>query len=417
MIVSVVASAAAKPNVVLILVDDLGYGELGVYGGRQIPTPHIDALARSGVLLTDGYASAAQCAPTRAGLMTGRYQESFGFYYNPPAATNPAYPRFGLPADEVTLGQALQRQGYVTGLVGKWHLGFKPEQFPLQRGFDSFFGILDGGHVYLGSQPGVPIYRGTAKVTEKSYLTRAFARESVAFIHAHAHEPFFLYAAFTAVHAPLQAEPAMLQRFAAIPDLRRRTFAAMLASLDDAVGEIVRALAQEGLTRDTLVLFLSDNGGPTFTTTSSNGPLRSGKGSSYDGGIRVPFFLAWPGHLGAGQLYRRPVISLDLFPTIMAAATGRTYADPRLDGVNLLPFLAAPAAARAPHRDLFWNGAVRQGDWKLVLRQPRPELYDLRRDIGEAHDLAASRRTLAAELRRTYAAWEARLPPPSWPAR
>jgi arylsulfatase A-like enzyme len=414
------AAARAKPNAVLILADDLGYGELGAYGGRQIPTPNLDALARGGVQFTDGYASAPQCAPTRAGLMTGRYQQRFGFYNNPPPRDHPAWVRFGLPTGEVTLAEELKRQGYATGLVGKWHLGFKPEQHPRRRGFDEFFGFLDGGHAYRGETPGVPLYRNFRVVEESQYLTRAFARESVAFVRRNADRPFFLYAAFNATHLPLQAEPAMLARFAHIADVKRRTFAAMLATLDEAVGDIVRAIRAEGLDRDTLVVFLTDNG-CNLQSTCRNAPLRAGKGLLYEGGIRVPFLLSWPGTVPSGQRFGRPVVALDLFPTFLAAATGRDYANPRLDGVNLLPFVTGRVTG-APHDRLFWGGrsagAVRRGDWKLhVPLPPQPvQLYNLRQDIAETRNQAASQPGLVAELRRVRDAWARTLPPPLWPA-
>ena len=414
-------AASARPNIVLIVADDLGYGELGAYGARDIPTPNLDALARAGVTFLDGYVSAPQCAPARAGLMTGRYQQRFGFHFNPPPPDHPAYGRFGLPAGETTLAQALKQLGYATALIGKWHLGFGPAQHPLRRGFDEFFGFLDGSHVYFGVDPVVPLYRGWAEHVERAYLTRAFARESVAFIRRQAERPFFLHVAFNAVHVPLEAVPGLLRRFAHIPGLKRRTFAAMLASLDEAVGAVVRAIRDQGLADKTLIVFLGDNGCPTAKTTCRNVPLRAGKGYLYEGGVRVPFMLAWPGRVPAGQRDRRPVVSLDLLPTLLAAATGTDYADPHLDGVNLLPYLDGRRRDQ-PHAALFWggrrSGTVRRGDWKLVDLPPAPaQLYNLRHDIGETRDLAAQAPDLVAELRQARGAWAASLLPPAWPGR
>ena len=414
------ARARPQPNLVLILADDLGSGEIGAYGARGIPTPNIDALARSGALFTDGYASAPQCSPSRAALLTGRYQQRFGHYNNPPPRSHPAFQRFGLPLSETTLAQELRRRGYATGLVGKWHLGFKPAHFPLRRGFDEFFGFLDGGHVYFGDEPGNPIYRGWNVVHEGQYLTRAFARESAAFIRRHASRPFFLFAAFNATHLPLQAEPAMLARFAYIADEKRRHFAAMLAHLDEAVGTIAGTVRSLGLARDTLVVFVTDNGCVTAKSTCRNTPLRGGKGMLYEGGIRVPFLVSWPGTIPAARRVTQPVTLRDLFPTFLAAATGAAYADPKLDGVDLLP-LAKGSTAAPPHGYLFWgagrSGAVRKGDWKLLDLPPAPaQLFNLRQDPGERTNLAASRPALVEKLRRARVAWGKELVPPLWPA-
>jgi arylsulfatase A-like enzyme len=405
--------ARPRPNLVLILADDLGYGELGVYGGRDIPTPNLDALARSGALFTDGYASAHNCSPSRAALLTGRYQQRFGHHHNPP------HRRFGMPTSETTLAQVLRRRGYATGLVGKWHLGTRPEHHPLSRGFDEFFGFLDAIHRYFGEEPGLPLYRGRTVVREAQYLTRAFARESAAFVRRHAARPFFLFAAFNATHTPLQAEPAMLARFAHIADPKRRLFAAMLAHLDDAVGTIVRTLRSQGLARDTLVAFVTDNGCNTAASTCRNAPLRGGKGYLYEGGIRVPFLLSWPETIPPGRRVAHPVTARDLFPTFLAAATGAPYADARLDGVDLLP-LARGATAEAPHGHLFWGaggwGAVRKGAWKLLDLPSTPaQLYDLRRDRAERTNLAAIHPALVDELRRARVAWGKGLVPPLWP--
>lgn len=403
-------AAEPRPNIVLIMADDLGFGEIGAYGVPGAPTPRIDALARSGVRLTDGYVTAPQCAPTRAGLMTGRYQQRFGFYNNPPAPSHPTYQRFGLPASEGTLAEALKRQGYATGLVGKWHLGFKPEQHPMSRGFDEFFGFLSGGHGYFGNEPGNPILRNRKVVTESAYLTRAFTREAITFIERNANRPFFLYAAYNSVHLPLQAERHMLARFTAVKDPRRRQFLAMLGALDEGVGAIVDTLRARGLLRRTLVVVTSDNGCVTAKSTCRNTPLRGGKGMLHEGGVRVPFVLSWPGVLPAGKTFRRTVSTLDLFPTFLSAASGGRYRNPRLDGVDLLPFLTGKLV-RDPHRYLFWGsrnqGTVRAENYKLSIGGDGTRLYDLRADIGETTDLAARRpqvRDRLARARRVGAA-------------
>jgi arylsulfatase A-like enzyme len=319
---------ARKPNVVMLFADDLGYGELGSYGGKEIPTPNLDALAKSGTLFTDGYVSAAVCSPSRAGLMTGRYQQRFGYHHNPPDHNDPGFKNFGLPDVEVTIAQEIKKAGYTTGMIGKWHLGFRKEQHPVSKGFDEFFGHIDGSHPYIGELKSDPILRGTVKAPESQYLTRAYAREAVSFIERHRKEPFFLYVAFNAVHLPFHAEPQMLARFAHIKDQNRRYFAALLAYMDDATGEIVASLRKQGLEKDTLVVFVSDNGGITGRSTCRNTPLRGVKGQFFEGGVRVPFMMSWNGTIPAGQRYQQPVSSRDLFPTFLSVATDGAYRNP-----------------------------------------------------------------------------------------
>ena len=301
--------------------------------------------------------------------MTGKYQQRFGFYGNEPPPGDPHGTAFGLPMGERTLGHMLRHQGYATGIVGKWHLGFTPDRFPLKRGFQEFFGFLDSEHPYFGpdlENPDNLIYRGYNRVTEPQYLTRAFVREAVSFIQRHASHPFFLYAPFNATHLPLQAEPAMLARFAHIADTKRRYFSAMLTHLDETVGAIITAIRAVGLERDTLVVFVSDNGCITAKSSCRNAPLRGGKFNLWEGGIRVPFILSWPGTIGAARAYRQPVSALDLVPTLLTAAKGAAYVDPSLDGVNLLPYLTGPAAS-APHDYLFWGSKT-----NLIIRDIHP---------------------------------------------
>ena len=410
------AEREGKPNLVLILADDLGYGELGVQGGRDLPTPHIDSIAQAGVRFTQGYVSCPVCAPTRAGLMTGRYQQRFGLETNP----GPQAPAdYGLPLDQVTIAERLKSLGYATGMVGKWHLGNRTELSPPRRGFDEFFGFLGGSDSYYPPRPGA-ILRGTEVAEEQGYLTEAFAREAVAFIGKHAREPFFLYLAPNAVHMPLQAPDRYLSRFAGIQDPTRRTFAAMLAALDDAVGQVLAALREHQLERNTLLVFLSDNGGPTAKTTSGNGPLRGFKAQVLEGGIRIPFMMQWPGHLAAGQVYRQPVTSLDLHATLTTAAGATIRPEWGLDGVDLLPFLHGERTA-APHPALFWRirdqWAIRQGDWKLLsLPAGTPELYHLSEDVGEAHNLAGDMPDRVKELTAAWQAWSSQLQAPRWSA-
>lgn len=416
------AAGPRRPNLVVILADDLGYGELGVQGCRDIPTPHIDSIAAGGVRFTDGYVTHPVCAPTRAGFLTGRYQQRFGFEFNP-GPEGQASDSFGVPLSERLLPERLRQAGYATGLVGKWHLGFRPELTPTQRGFGEFFGFLGGAHPYLpGRAPrGGDILRGSEPVDEKDYLTDAFAREVVAFIDRHRAEPFFLYLALNAVHGPLESIAKYLDRFPHISDPKRKTFAAMCAAMDDAVGAVLTALRTHGLADNTLVAFFSDNGGPTAQTSSGNGPLRGFKGQVYEGGVRVPFMMQWPGHLPAGSVYRQPVVSLDVHATALAAAGVALPQDAPLDGVDLLPFLTGANTA-PPHDRLCWRageqGAIRMGDWKLV-RGARGggsawELYNLAEDIGEATDRAAAGPEKVKELQAAWEAWNAQLAVPKW---
>jgi arylsulfatase A-like enzyme len=411
--------AGRRPNIVVIVADDLGYADLGCQGCKDIPTPHIDSIAQHGIRFTNGYVSCPVCSPTRAGLMTGRYQQRFGHEFNL-GSVQKAADNFGLPLTEKTLPQLLKAAGYATGMVGKWHLGYRPEYHPQKRGFDEFFGFLSGSHPYLDArkQSNNPIVRGTQPVDEKEYLTDAFAREAVAFIGRHQKEPFFLYFAPNAVHAPLQAVAKYRDRFPNLKDEKRHTYAAMLSALDDAVGQVLGRLRAAGLEENTLVFFISDNGGPTPVTSSRNDPLRGTKGTVWEGGIRVPFLLQWKGKLPAGKVYDYPVIALDILPTSLAAAGVKPPPGTQLDGVDLLPYLSGRNSAR-PHETLYWRfgvqRAMRKGDLKLVWLDDRPpQLYDLATDIGEQKDLAASRPEVVKSLQDEYARWNAQLMKPLW---
>jgi len=413
------AESARKPNIIVIVSDDYGYAEIGVQGCPDVPTPRIDSLARNGVRFTNGYVSCPVCSPTRAGLMTGRYQQRFGHEFNPgPALAADA--EFGLSLKETTLAERLKSLGYATGMVGKWHLGYKPAFHPTKRGFDEFFGFLGGAHPYLGERrgDGNPIMRGTTPVEEKEYLTDAFGREAVAFIEKHKSEPFFLYLAFNAVHNPLEAPEKYLKRFESLPG-KRRTFAAMLSAMDDNVGRVLDKVRELKLEEDTLIFFVSDNGGPTPNTTSRNDPLRGTKGQVYEGGIRVPFLVQWKGQLPAGKVYEQPVIALDIHPTAVAAAGGKIAPEWKLDGVNLLPYLKGEKTD-APHAALFWRfgeqHAIRQGDWKLLKTRgaAKPELYNLAEDVSEKNDLAEKHPDKVKQLTEAYNAWNAQLQEPRW---
>jgi arylsulfatase A-like enzyme len=413
---------ARKPNVLMIVADDLGYADLGCQGGRDVVTPQIDSLARDGVRCTNAYVTCPVCSPTRAGLITGRYQQRFGHEFNPGNGANTA-PNFGLPLSETTLADRLKAEGYRTGIVGKWHLGFKPEFHPLRRGFDEFFGFLGGSHPYLPTEPGLaePILRGTEPVAEPAYLTEALTREATAFIDRNRGGPFFLYLTYNAVHAPMQVTQSYADRFKSTSDEVRRTHLAMLSALDDGVGAVLDRLRQHGLDEDTLVLFISDNGGPTRVTTSRNDPLSGLKGQVREGGIRVPLLARWKGRLPAGKVYDPPVISLDIVPTSLAASGATLSSGAKVDGTNLLPYLSGERTD-PPHGALFWRygvqSAVREGDWKLVrIGSDPPQLFNLRNDVGEQHDLSRSNPEKAKSLDDALRAWASQLAAPLWPNR
>ncbi len=427
------AAGANKPNILLILADDLGYGELSIQGNPQIPTPNIDSLARNGVRFTSGYVSGPYCSPTRAALMTGRYQQRFGHEFNPGPAQR-AEVTFGLSLKEKTIGDRLKEAGYATGWFGKSHLGYAPQFHPLKRGFDEYFGFLGGAHDYLDAvgDSGNPILRGTNVVDTIDYTTDAFGREAVKFIEKHRAGPWFVYLPFNAVHAPLEALPKHLARFPNIAERKRHTFAAMLSAMDDAVGAVLAKIRELGQEEKTLIFFLSDNGGPTAQTTSGNGPLRGFKAQTWEGGIRVPYIIQWKGHLPAGKVDDRPVIQLDILPTALAAAGVELKPQWNLDGVNLLPYLDG-SRSEPPHSALYWRFggqlAIRKGDWKLVkapglaagaqalsgkASTDQAELYNLARDIGEKTNLATSEPAKFQELAAAWNAWNAELVEPSW---
>jgi arylsulfatase A-like enzyme len=408
-----------KPNVVVIISDDQGYADVGYHGCKDIPTPHIDSLVANGVRFSSGYVSCPVCSPTRAGLITGRYQQRFGHEFNTGPPPGSLEEHVGLPLTEVTLADLMKQAGYVTGAVGKWHLGMRPKYHPLKRGFDEFFGFQHGGHSYLRLKPDSynPIQRGTEPVHEKEYLTDAFTREAVAFIEHHHDEPFFLYLTYNAVHTPMEATEKYLSRLSSIGNKRRRTYAAMLSAMDDGIGAVLKKVREHGLEQDTMIFFFSDNGGPA-ANASRNDPLRGTKGTMYEGGIRVPFLLQWPRRVRGGSVYEDPVISLDVLPTVVAAAGGELPKDRPVDGIDLIPYVTG-AKQGPPHERLFWRSgnryAVRHKNWKLVKpRAGATELYDLSKDIGEHSDLAEREPDTVAQLNHALTDWEKQMIAPRW---
>lgn len=420
----ITAAPPQKPNILFIVGDDMGYADVGFHRCKDIPTPNLDRLAAGGVRFTNGYVSGPYCSPSRAGLMTGRYQTRFGHEFNPSGSN-------GLPLTETTIADRLKSAGYVTGIVGKWHLGSLPEMHPQKRGFDEFFGFLGGAHSYFEA---AGILRGNEQVKELDYTTDAFGREAVAFIEQHKAEPWFLYLAFNAVHTPMHATDDRLAKFEGIADKERRAYDAMMLAMDEAIGRVQRAIAEAGLENRTLVTFISDNGGPTMPGVTVNGsrndPLRGSKRTTLEGGIRVPFVVSWPTHLKPG-VFEQPAIQLDLHATALAVAGVEVSPEWKLDGVNLLPFLTGEKSG-PPHDALYWRFgeqmAIRTGDYKLVQydsnadtrtggrNQPvtTPRLYNLSTDIGETKDLSQEMPEKAKELQAKWGAWNATLVKPLW---
>ena len=343
---AVAVAQTRPPNIVLIVADDLGYADLGIHGGKDVATPSIDALAAAGARFTNAYSTGCVCSPSRVGLLTGRYQQRTGHDSNP-------HRQFGLDLKEVTLAQRLKSAGYATGIVGKWHLGDSKEQNPLARGFDEFYGILEHG-IGPGEKGGkeIVVYRGWDRAETPADHTTAFGREAVAFIERHKDQPFFLYVPFTAVHAPHVAPPDAVKKVEQIADPRRRRYLAMLATLDEMVGRIAAKLREEKLEENTLVAFMSDNGGPDGAP--DNGALRGGKWTLWEGGIRSPLFVAWRGRIPAGRVSDEPVIQLDLAATALAASGIPPKSEWKLDGVNLLPLLEGKSS-RLDREALFWR--------------------------------------------------------------
>ena len=408
------ATQSRKPNVIVILADDLGYADLGCQGSSDAKTPHIDSLAENGVRCTASYVTAPQCGPSRAAILTGRYQNRFGFESNE-FAYKP-----GLPRSETLISDRMKAAGYATGYIGKWGVTSERHSYPPQRGFDESYWNQDG-NLYFPDTPSkhnVRVHRGNDPVEQPAYSTDAFGREAVAFIERHKDEPFFLFVSFITPHVPMEAKPEDMARFPDADDPLRRTLLAMVACMDDNVGRILHALKKDELEKDTLIVFLSDNGGYPGNA-SRNDPFSGGKSQMLEGGIREPLILQWKGQLPSGVVYDRPVISLDILPTALAAAGAKVDPAWKLDGVNLLPFLSGEDVG-APHESLFWRfnfplkspqrhgWAVRQGDWKLVrngLERRPPALYNLKDDPAEEHDLSVGYPGRVNSLRALWDQW------------
>ncbi|MGA9657706.1 MAG: sulfatase-like hydrolase/transferase [Asticcacaulis sp.] len=411
---------AQQPNVIIILTDDQGYSDVGFNGSKDIPTPNIDRIAHEGARFDRGYVTFPVCGPSRAGLLTGRYQDRFGFLLNP--SENPDDPHAGLPLSEETMGQVVKPAGYDTMAIGKWHMGSVTGYRPLQRGFDEFYGFLNGGHNYYaekfhdvdptkvkgdGELYATRLLRNDTKVDAKGYMTDILSAEAVDYIDREhtKKKPFFLYLAYNAPHAPIAAPPKYTDRFPNVTDPQRKIYDGMVSAVDDGVGTILDKLDQLGIADNTIVFFLSDNGGPLVRAKngSINLPLRGGKGDMFEGGVRVPFAVRWPAQIPAGIDYPHAVSSMDILATVVGVNHIDMTGKNPLDGVNLVPYLQDKTFASVPHDALFWRyhsndahsdtyvqQAVTSGDAKFVQRQNNKMLFDLKSDKGEQHNLIAT---------------------------
>lgn len=416
---------ANSPNIIIILTDDMGYADVGFNGCLDIPTPHIDKIAERGVVFTNGYVSYCVCGPSRAGLMTGRYQDRFGYSRNP--LFTPNDPQMGLPLSEETLADVLGKANYKSLAIGKWHLGAHESLHPLKRGFNDFYGFLGGGHQYFpetftlndsydarneNDSYKIKLHRNYQHVEEKEYLTDALSREAVSYIEKNKDRPFFIYLAYNAPHTPLQATEQYLSRFENIKEPKRKTYAAMVSAVDDGVGQVLSKLEALNLMENTIIVFLSDNGGPENSNGSDNGVLRGQKSDLFDGGIRVPFAMQWPAKIPGGIKYKNPVISLDIFATVIAQAQTQVKTKNPIDGVNLIPYLTG-LKTEEPHDYLFWRKfdskdfAVRKGNQKLVIKNAGEKmLFDLKNDISEENNLSAEGNQQTEILSNELKKWE-----------
>lgn len=435
---SMIAAPVTRPNIVLILADDLGYGDLGSYGGKTVPTPHLDRLAREGVRFTDAYVTSPSCAPSRLSLMSGAYPQRFGMTWNDDRSAHK------LPDTQRLLPELLRSAGYTTALVGKWNI-----VRPAETVFDEVMDLVEWESDYLPQSDGRYIGSGaTSGVGVRSsktqgwgperagdeYLTDRMARHAAEFVGRQTAKPFFLYVGFNAVHSPWQGRKTDQARFADLPHEVLQLYASMVVALDDGVGRILGALREHGREENTLVIFLSDNGPakggphiegwkpdwPAQIIVGSAAPLRGAKTDLYEGGIREPFIVRWPARLQAGAVFRAPVIANDVLPTLCAVGGAEVPAATVVDGVDLIPFLRGERTG-VPHDTLYWKiksaVALRRNEWKLVRLAPewKPQLYQLTDDIGETRDLADTRPEIVEQLQAAWETWNRPLPPPARP--
>lgn len=419
------ASAADKPNVVILFSDDAGYADFGFQPScaaeMKALTPNIDTIARDGARFTNAYMSGSVCSPSRAGLMTGRYQERFGFDNN----LHPGVNNTGLDLKETFGVKRLQGMGYETGLIGKWHLGYPAEYHPNQRGFDHFHGLLQGSRPYFPMEKPSPhrvLQKNGEPLPEEGYVTDRLGDAACDFINGNKEKPFYLFVSFTSPHDPLEPKKEDADRTAHIKESRRKKYAGLVVSLDDNVGKILKCLEENGLDKNTIVLFTNDNGGQT-QTGAVNTPLKGRKGQLAEGGIRVPWSVRWPGKIKPGSVIEDPVISLDILPTVVEAIGESVDPAWKLDGTSFLGLMTGGADA-LPERPLFWRQhgstgerAIRIGNWKLHHDREagkEPALYDLEKDISEASDIASDHPEVVKSMLATLDEWESHMVEPRW---
>lgn len=411
-----IAPAVEPPNILLILVDDAGFEDFGFMGSPDLLTPHIDRLAAMGTVFSDAHVTATVCSPSRAGLLTGRYQQRFGHEMNVPPH------HLGMDPTEHTLGDTLGEAGYRTFYIGKWHLGNRTFYHPGNRGFDEFYGFLEGSRSYF-PLPAIDhpqnyraLLHNRTQVDFEGYLTDVFTDRAIQYLDTAGEQPWLLFLSYNAPHTPMHAKPEDLARFAGHP---RQKLAAMMWSLDENIGRLTAALEARGELENTLIFFLSDNGGAgAHNNQSSNAPLKGWKGNKFEGGHRVPFFVTWKGTLPAGESFDGLTSALDLYATALAVSGLEATTGKPLDGVNLLPFLTGEATG-APHERLFWRkdqmAAMREGSLKLIRVEGLGyRLYDLAADPVESHDLRAERPADFARLTDTLIAWDRDMGVPQW---
>ena len=412
------------PNVIVIISDDQGYADVGFHGSKEIFTPNIDRIANNGVIFSEGYVSYAVCSPSRAGLITGRYQNRFGYTRNILLA--PKDSTMGLPLTEQTLPDVLGKANYKTKAIGKWHLGAHESLVPERRGFDEFFGFIIGGHRYFPEDLTINdltearrqmdgyitrIYDNGNRIDTKKYLTEELSDNAVKFIEDNSDNPFFLYLSYNAPHTPLQATKKDLERNMHIEVEKRRTYAAMVSSMDDGIGLILDKLEEKKITDNTIVIFFSDNGGVEWYNFSDNGVLRGIKGDFYEGGIRVPFAMQWPKKIKPGITYDKPIIALDVFATVASAASAEKYIKNDIDGVDLLPYLTEENSG-LPHEYLYWQNrdkdidVVRDERYKYLRIKNDEYIFDLKNDISEETNIINSSKPIYNRLKSKFKEWE-----------
>ena len=424
LVISCKSSLENAPNIIIIISDDQGYADVGFHGSKEIFTPNIDRIASNGVVFTQGYVSYAVCSPSRAGLITGKYQNRFGYTRNILLA--PKDSLMGLPLSEQTLPDVLNNVDYKTKAIGKWHLGAHESLVPERRGFDEFFGFLIGGHRYFPEDLTLNdlsearrqmdgyitrIYDNGKRIDTKKYLTEELSDNAVKFIEDNSSDPFFLYLSYNAPHTPLQATAMDLERNNHIEVEKRRTYAAMVSSMDDGIGLILDKLEEKKITDNTIVIFFSDNGGVEWYNFSDNGILRGIKGDFYEGGIRVPFTMQWPSKIKPGTIYDKPIIALDVFATVASAASAEKYIRNDIDGVDILPYITGEKSG-LPHKYLYWQNpdkdidVVRDERYKYLRIKEEEYIFDLKNDISEEINIIDSSKSIYDRLKSQFKEWE-----------